>query len=426
MLDMQDTLSAGLTPEFEIMHPLGAGQLGVVYLARETALKRLVAVKVPRPDLASDTLARRRFEREARAAARLTHPNIVAIHRVGRLPDSTPYLVMAYIEGRTLAAALKAEGPLPEDVAICVLAQLASALATAHEQGVVHRNVRPDNVIWQVDQRRAVLTDFGLAGILETGTEIVTQLTGAGEVVGDPAHNSPEQLLGDPLTTATDVYGLGLLGYEVLTLQKPYRVSSLAEWATAHLRQVPRDLAELLPGVDARLAELLLHCLEKHPEHRPRAAEVERRLQSLERRHRRRAGDAGTNGNGALRTLDAAVDQLPALRTFLKELKKRRVFNVAILYGAATFAVFQLADSITSGLPPSHAGAAAYKALIVVTLLGFPVAIVLAWMFDLSTSGVKRAQPGEEVMSRFPLRLFQGLALALTLLIVVLAGWWLL
>jgi hypothetical protein len=420
---LQETLATALTPEFEVLRPLGMGQLGVVFLARETALRRLVAVKVPRPELAGDEVVHRRFEREARAAARLSHANIVAVHRVGLLPDGTPYLVMAYVEGPTLADALKAEGALSQDTAIEVLAQLAGALATAHEQGVVHRDVRPGNVIWQAEQRHAVLTDFGLAGILETGTEAVTQLTRPGQLLGDPAHISPEQLLGEPLTPATDIYGFGVLGYEVLTLQEPYRVSSAAERAAAHLRQAPRELAELLPGVDARLANLLVHCLAKRPEHRPRAAELQRRLGALDGRRAREASRGAGGDLESLHGVGAAVEQLPALRAFLLELKKRRVYNVAIIYLGAAALLLDLASNVLQGL---NAPGWIFPIVFTVILVGFPVSLILAWLFDLTAAGVRRAAPDDQVMSSFPLRLLQGLGLAVSVLLAALLGWWVL
>jgi serine/threonine protein kinase len=156
-------LQAQLAPEFEILRPLGEGSTGSVHLARESALRRLVAIKIPRADVARDTVGRQRFEREARAAARLQHPSACAIHRIGHLPDGTPYLVMEYVKGRTLDDLLAAEGACSEATGTRIIAQVASALAAAHEQGVLHRDVRPNNVIWDAAAGRAVLTDFGLA-----------------------------------------------------------------------------------------------------------------------------------------------------------------------------------------------------------------------------------------------------------------------
>lgn len=430
-----DSLTAELAPEFELLRPLGTGQLGVVYLARETALQRLVAVKLPRPELAADPLVRRRFEREGRAAARLTHPNIAAIHRVGCLDDGTPYLVMSYYEGQTLADALDAVGPLAQDTAIDVLTQLASALAAAHAQHVIHRDVRPGNVIWQPEAGRAVLTDFGLAGILETGSEAVTRLTDPGEVIGDPGYASPEQLLGEPVTPTTDVYGLGILGYEVLTREKPYRATSPGESAAAHLHQAPRNLAELLPGVDPRLATLLEHCLAKRPERRPRAGELESRLRAIvadpgtaaapglagapARAHAQ--GGGGPVADLGRRTVDAAVDGLPTLQAFLIELAKRRVYGVAVVYMAAAFFILQAVQLIEPGLPlPSWF----YPGLVIITLVGFPIALVLAWMFDVTATGVHRVAPDPGASSRLGLRLLQIAALGLSFALAALAGWW--
>jgi eukaryotic-like serine/threonine-protein kinase len=174
-------LAVAMAPEFDILRPLGEGSMGAAYLARERELRRLVTIKVPRSDIAASDVVRHRFEREARAAARIRHPSAAAVHRIGRLPDGTPFLVLEYLEGRTLEDVLAAEGPLPVPVALTILRQLAEALAAAHAEGVVHRDVRPNNIFWLEDDGRAVLADFGMAGILESGAEVVTRLTRPGE-----------------------------------------------------------------------------------------------------------------------------------------------------------------------------------------------------------------------------------------------------
>ncbi|MGH7556064.1 MAG: protein kinase domain-containing protein, partial [Longimicrobiales bacterium] len=201
-------LEADLSPEFEVVREIAQGKIAHVYLARERALQRLVAVKVLRPELSVEQVHRVRFEREARSVAKLVHPNVVTVHRVGQLSDGSPYLVMEYVTGRNLADTLAAEGPLPEGDASSVLAQVAAALAAAHARGILHRDVRPANIVWTRESGRAVLMDFGIAAVAEEQSDTVTRLTESGEILADPAYMSPECLLGQSVTTATDVFSL--------------------------------------------------------------------------------------------------------------------------------------------------------------------------------------------------------------------------
>lgn len=274
-----EELRSALGADFEIVRRLGKGTMATVWLARDRALGVLVAIKVLRPGRVADETARRRFEREARAAASLAeHPNVVAVHRFGRLPDETPYLVMQYVKGRTMEERLKAEGRLPVAEAIGVLRDVASALEVAHGKGIVHRDLRPGNVLWDEDRRRALLTDFGIAAILVTSGEEVTRLTKTGQLVGNPRYLSPEQLMDQDLTELADVYLLGVLGYELLAGEGPYLTRTLMEGVSAHLTGTPRDLRDLRPDVPPYLAELLCRCLAREPLHRPSAADVGRVL----------------------------------------------------------------------------------------------------------------------------------------------------
>ena len=175
--DLQLQLQAELDSEFDILRLLGEGSVAQVYLARERALQRLVAIKLMKSELAEDETARKRFERESRSAAKIHHHNVATVHRVGSLEDETPFIIMEYIEGRNLADLLQAEGVMTIEQACHTLSQVALALAAAHENGIVHRDVRPDNVVGEEDSDRVVLTDFGISGILETGNETITRLT---------------------------------------------------------------------------------------------------------------------------------------------------------------------------------------------------------------------------------------------------------
>lgn len=272
------------TPVFpeglEMIRPLGEGKMARVFLARETELQRVVAVKVLRADRVADETARARFEREARSAASLTHPGVVSVHRFGRLADGTPYLVMTYVNGRTLADRLKAEGPMREAEARTLLAQMASALAAAHKKGIVHRDVRPANVLVDEETGRYMLADFGIAGLLESGGETGPKLTRTGQIIGEPRYASPEQLRGEKVTGQADLYSLAVLAYEVLTGESPYAVSSTRETIAAHLVGEPRPISKIRPDISGDLEDLLLRCLARQPAHRPRAEDVVKRLEA--------------------------------------------------------------------------------------------------------------------------------------------------
>jgi serine/threonine protein kinase len=272
------------TPVFpeglEMIRPLGDGKMARVFLARETDLQRVVAVKVLRAELSADETARARFEREARSAASLTHPAVVSVHRFGRLADGTPYLVMTFVNGRTLADRLKAEGVMQEAEARALLVQIASALAAAHKKGIVHRDVRPANVLVDEETGRYMLADFGIAGLLEGGGESGPRLTRTGQIIGEPRYASPEQLRGEKVTGQADLYSLAVLAYEVLTGESPYAVSSTRETITAHLAGEPRPISRIRPGVSSDLEDLLLRCLARQPTHRPRAEDVVKRLEA--------------------------------------------------------------------------------------------------------------------------------------------------
>lgn len=277
-VELEERLRRELAPHLEILRRLGRGSAASVYLAREPALRRLVALKVLSPELASDHKSRLRFEREAQSAARISHPNVVTLYRVGTFSNDLPYLVMQYVRGRNLAERLEAEGPFQISEVRWILANLASGLADAHRRRIVHRDVKPANVLYEEETGTVFLTDFGLAAALDPEDREVSRLTTRGHVVGDPRYRSPEQLRGEEVTELADVYGLGLLGYELLTAESPYEYGSTADVLTAHLRETPRPVRSLRQEVDADLEALIARCLQKVPAHRPRAEDVVRHL----------------------------------------------------------------------------------------------------------------------------------------------------
>jgi len=278
---LEEQLREALSPSFLLVRKLGEGGMASVYLAREPALRRLVAVKVLLPFLAADANARARFEREAQAVAGLSHPNVLGIYGLGELGDGTPYFVMQYVSGKSLAARIEEEGPLDPDEARRITGEVAAALAAAHAKGIVHRDIKPANILYDDESGRALVSDFGIAAVRVEHTEdgkTSTRLTGTGMMVGTPQYMSPEQMLAEPVTEKTDVYALGLLAYELVAGHGPFRATTPQELIAAHLRDVPRPLGELRKEVDPEFAGLVAGCLEKDASRRPTAADVAKRL----------------------------------------------------------------------------------------------------------------------------------------------------
>ncbi|NIP58640.1 MAG: protein kinase, partial [Gemmatimonadetes bacterium] len=316
-------VARALEPDFQLLRVLGSGEAAHVFLAREPALQRLVAVKVLRPEAGARETVAARFEREAHLAAGIKHPGVPAVHRIGRLEDGVPFAIQEYVEGRTLRDRLETMGAVPPSEAKEILADLAFALVAAHAAGVIHRDVRPENVILASESGRAILTDFGLAAVQETGAETGPKLTREGEILGDPRYASPEQLRGEPVTEQTDVYSLGVLGYEMLTLSNPFGSRSRGQLVADHLEGAPRELPAELTHADPRTAEILVRCLVKDPVRRPRAQEV---ATALSESGAPDSGAARLHGAGAWS--DSVLAPFPRVAAFVSELRRRRVYQV--------------------------------------------------------------------------------------------------
>jgi hypothetical protein len=276
--DLEERLRATLAPNLLLVRALGAGGMGSVFLAREPALKRTVAVKVLAPELAASPEARARFEREAQAVAVMSHPNVVAVHSVGELADGTPWFAMQYVAGRSLATRLAEDGPLSVAETRKIIGEVASALAAAHAKGIIHRDIKPANILNDEESGRALVSDFGIAAVTPPEGDADTRLTKTGMIVGTPQYMSPEQLLAEPLSEKTDTYALGLVGYELLVGKGPFDATTPHELIAAHLRDVPRRLSDLREDVDAETESLIASCLEKDPAKRPTAAALAQRL----------------------------------------------------------------------------------------------------------------------------------------------------
>lgn len=275
---VRELLQDAIAP-LQLLDIEGVGGMGEIYLARDPGLRRTLAVKVLRSELVADREARSRFHREATVIAGLSHPNVITIHSVGELKDETPYFVMDYIQGGSLADRLEEEGLLPVPQVRRILGEVASALQAAHSKGIVHRDIKAANVLWDLENGRALVTDWGIASLdptVEMAPE--TRLTKTGMFIGSPHYMSPEQLAGDEIGPETDVYGLGLLAFELLTGQGPFLAETPRAIMISHLREDPPKLAEGNPEVDHELDSLVERCLAKSPTDRPRAGEIAQRL----------------------------------------------------------------------------------------------------------------------------------------------------
>jgi len=264
---MSNNLIGQSLGRYHILEQLGEGGMAVVYKAYDTRLERDVAVKVIRTEkLTIETMGKtlKRFEREAKALAKLTHPNIVPITDYGE-HDGKPYLVMPYLPGGTLKGQLKGK-PMPWEDSVRLLIPIARALHYAHQQGIIHRDVKPSNILI-TQSGEPMLTDFGIAKIL-LDTEETADLTGTGMGVGTPEYMSPEQFHGKGVDARTDVYSLGVVLYEMVTGRKPYQADTTAAvlimQATEPLPR-PKSFVPELPEV---VEKALLKALAKNKEDR--------------------------------------------------------------------------------------------------------------------------------------------------------------
>jgi len=267
--DLQARLQVALGPGYRVEHELGGGGMSRVFLAQERELERRVVVKVLPPEMAAGVNAER-FRREIQLAASLQHPHIVPLLAAGHADDLV-YYTMPLIEGESLRAKLAREGELPIPESVRLLLDVVDALAYAHAHGVVHRDIKPDNVL--ISNHHAVVTDFGVAKALSESTG-KSSLTSAGVALGTPAYMAPEQAAADPHTDhRCDIYALGALGYEMLTGRPPFTGATPQHVLAAQVTEAPEPVTKRRAAVPAALAALVMRCLEKSPADRWQTAE---------------------------------------------------------------------------------------------------------------------------------------------------------
>ena len=327
------SFQAAVAGRYSLARELGRGGMGIVYLAHEVGLDRPVAIKLLPPTLGAHSALRERFLREARTAARLSHPHIVPIYAVDEVGRFV-YYAMAYVEGATLAQRIAARGPLPPAEAGRILREVAWALAYAHEKGVVHRDVKPENILLEASTGRALVVDFGIAHLAHASGK-----SGAGEVLGTPEFMSPEQASGAQVDARSDLYSLGAVGYYALSGRPPFSGPTAAAVMVKHVTQAAPALAEAAPGVPRRLRHALTRCMAKDP-----AARFE-------------------SGQALAEAITLAIDQgvrLPAeVRRFLMESESRsalRVFPQLMVAGVGVWIVLDL--TLSPVFTPAPAGIA--------------------------------------------------------------------
>ncbi len=268
-----------LSANYELDREIGRGGMGIVYLARDRRLKRQVAVKVLPPELAFRGEIRSRFLREAETAAQLSHPNIVPIYSVDER-EGLVYFVMAFVDGENLAVRLHRDGALPYDESRRYLLETARALAFAHERGVVHRDIKPDNILINREDGRVMVTDFGIARAITDGSD--ARLTATGMAIGTPAYMSPEQSMGErEVDGRSDLYSLGVVGYQMLTGDLPFNATSTPALLVKHISEMPAPVQQRAPNVPPDLGRAVMMMLEKEPANRfPSAAALATALES--------------------------------------------------------------------------------------------------------------------------------------------------
>ena len=263
-----------IADKYRLDRLLGRGGMGAVYLGTHVDLDRLVAIKLLLPDFTADADALERFRREARAAARLNHPNVADTYDYGVLPDGGAYIVMEMVEGQTLREYMDASGPLPIEEAVDIAEQVADGIEAAHRRDIVHRDLKPSNIILTRDhqgQLQAKVVDFGVAKLKEQ-TTTTGGLTASGSLIGTPRYMSPEQCAGLKTDGRSDIYSMGVILYEMLAGRPPFDAPTATAIAIKHIQSEPPPLSEFRPGITPEIEQFVRQALDKDPEKRPQTA----------------------------------------------------------------------------------------------------------------------------------------------------------
>ena len=358
MSDLQDRLQAALGDAYKVERELGGGGMSHVFLAQETALGRRVVIKVLPPDMAAGVNIER-FRREIQLAASLQHPHVVPLHAAGQVGDLF-YYTMPLVEGESLRTKLSREGELPVGEAVRILRDVADALAYAHAHGVVHRDIKPDNIL--ISGQHAVVTDFGVAKAMSDSTK-GSSLTSLGVALGTPAYMAPEQAAADPhVDHRADLYAVGAMAYEMLSGRPPFSGMAPQQVLAAHVTMTPVPVTATRASVPPALNALVMRLLEKKPADRvQRAEELLTSLQAM-----------ATPSGGLAPT--GATAPTPALTSGAEAaLRRAHPARVTLLFGLASLAVLAVVYALRArlGLPDWIVPGA-----VVLLLIGLPIMLM--------------------------------------------------
>lgn len=341
--------------EITIERVIGEGRTGRVYVAGQRNLDRQVAVKVLLPRYARDRKAVLRFKREARAMAGCPHPGIVSVFTVGETIDGLPFFIMEYIEGKTLELRLQAKGRLSLQETVRVVTAVADALTYAHQRGLVHRDVKPANILVEGRTGRVLITDFGMAKVV-SGHALATTLTGSGEIVGTPAYISPEQAESGTVDPRSDQYSLAATTYEMLSGRLPFIGPGPQDFVQQHAQETPPPLRRVEESVPSEVAAVVDRGLMKEPGARFSSAEA---------------------FGQALRGAASGIGGPPQRTRGLAQGRERRLLQVIAIYAGAAWGSLEALSWLieTYGLPIGLREVGLW-----VVIGAFPLTLVLFWL----------------------------------------------
>lgn len=334
-----------LANRYEILEKVGDGGMALVYSARDLLLSRIVAVKILRAQFADDEQFVERFRREARSAASLSHPNIVNIYDVGET-ENIHFIVMEYVQGQNLHDLISDQGQTSQNLVASIGKQIAMGLAHAHHHGIVHRDIKPHNILI-TEEGRVKVTDFGIAQAMSA-----TNLTQTGMVLGSVHYFSPEQARGVNIQAASDLYSLGIVLYEMIAGRTPFKGDSPISIALQQIQETPEPLRNSVPDLDAELEDLILKLLNKEPQARPSSADEVVRI--FERIERRLDATGHVHGDQDQTMPLPAINEKGGLGLARKSKKKRTqptkprrktgliIFSLLIILGLVVFGVVRI------------------------------------------------------------------------------------
>lgn len=382
-----DRLRESLADQYTIEREIARGRMATVYLALDQKHQRNVALKVILPDIAH-SISGQRFLREIEISAHLAHPNILPLLDSGEAGGFL-YHVTPYMEGETLADRLKRERQLPIADAVRIAREIADALDYAHTEGVVHRDVKPENII--LSKGHALIGDFGVARAIDVGGG--ERLTQTGIILGSPAYMSPEQASGErQLDGRSDIYALGCVVYEMLCGEPPLIGRTSMSTMARRLKQTPGSLRLVRDSIPPGMDSTICKALSRLPADRfARAKEFGDALAITMSGAPMPTPYPGTvpvpsaSGDRAAGT-DGGGHERPS---FWEEMKRRKVYSVGVVYVVVALAVLGVADAT---FEPLKFPEAAMKLLIYALLVGFPITLFLAWVFEITSEGIRRTQ----------------------------------